>query len=109
MQLNIFINNTKYIYKSCKSNWTKEEECSFINEIESVCQIQEIEAQEIVPIQRKGGNFCRDISAKLNPAYDNGRAVEEIRKKWTKLKLNANSKVDARFRETRKTGGGYNS
>ena len=51
----------------------------------------------------------KDIAAKLNSAHGNGRAVEEIRKKWTNLKLNAKSKVDASFREARKTGGGTNT
>ena len=37
------------------------------------------------------------------------RAIEEIRKKWNNLKLVAKSKVDASFREARKTGGGSNS
>ena len=47
-----------------------------------------------------------DITAKLNSAYGNGRAVEEIRIKWTNLELNTKSKVDASFKEARKTGGG---
>ena len=51
----------------------------------------------------------RDIAAKLNSAHGNARAVEDIREKWTNLKLNAKSKVDASFREARKTGGGVNT
>ena len=51
----------------------------------------------------------RDIAAKLNSVHSNGRAVEYIRKKWTNLKLNAKSKVDASFREARNTGGGTNT
>ena len=51
----------------------------------------------------------RDIAAKLNSLHGNGRAVEDIRKKWTNLKLNAKSKVDASFWEAGKTEGGTNT
>ena len=51
----------------------------------------------------------RDIVLKLNSAYGNGRAVEDVKKKWTNLKLNAKSKIDASFREARKTRGGTNT
>ena len=51
----------------------------------------------------------RDIAAKLNSVNGNGRAVEDIFLKWTNLKLNAKSKVDASFREAKKTGRGTNT
>ena len=51
----------------------------------------------------------RDIAVKLNSVHGNGRAVEDFRKKWTNLKQNAKSKVDASFKEARRTGGGTNT
>ena len=49
----------------------------------------------------------RDIAAKLNSVHGNVRT--DFRKKWTNLKLNAKSKVDASFKEARKTGGDTNT
>ena len=60
-------------------------------------------------IKTKEEANLEDIAAKLNSVHGNGRAVEDIRKKWTNLKLNAKSKVDASFWEARKTGGGTNT
>ena len=94
--------------KSRKSNWTKEEECSLINEIESVGEILRGSGNSADKNKRRK-QIWKDIAAKLNSTHGNGRAVEEIRKKWTNLKLNAKSKVDASFREARKTGGGTNT
>ena len=94
--------------KSRKSNWTKEEECSLINEIESAGEILRGSGNSADKSKRRK-QICKDIAAKLNSAHGNGRAVEDIRKKWTNLKLNAKSKVDASLREGRKTGGGTNT
>ena len=94
--------------KSRKANWTKEEECSLINEIESAGEILRGSGNSADRNKRRK-QIWKDIAAKLNSAHGNGRAVEEIRKKWTNLKLNAKSKVDASFREARKTRGGTNT
>ena len=94
--------------KTRKTNWTREEECSLINEIESAGEIFRGSGNSAAKNKRRI-QIWRDISAKLNSIHGNGRAVEDIRKKWTNLKLNAKSKVDASFREARKTGGGTNS
>ena len=94
--------------KSRESNWTKEEECSLINDLESAGESLRGSGNSADKNKRRKQNW-KDIAAKLNSARDNGRAVEEIRKKWTNLKLNAKSKVDASFREARKTGGGTNT
>ena len=94
--------------KSRKSNWTKEEECSLINEIESAGEILRGSGNS-ADKNKRIKQIWKDIAAKLNSAHGNGRAVEDIRKKWTNLKLNAKSKVDASFREARKTGGGTNT
>ena len=93
--------------KSRKANWTREEEYSLINEIESTGDILRWSGNYADKNKRRK-QIWRDIAAKLNSIHGNGRAVEEIRKKWTNLKLNAKSKV-ASFREARKTGGGTNT
>ena len=86
--------------KPRKPNWTREEECTLINEIESAGEILRGSGNSADKNKRK---IWRNIAAKHNSAHGNGRAVEDIRKKWTNLKLNSNSKVDASFREARKT------
>ena len=86
--------------KSRKANWTRQEECSLINEIESADEILRGSGNSDDKNKRKK-QIWRDIAAKLNSVHGNGRAVEDIRKKWTNLKLNAKSKVDASFREAR--------
>ena len=94
--------------KPRKPNWTREEECTLINEIESAGEILRGSGNS-ADKNKKRKQIWRDIAAKLNSAHGNGRAVEDIRKKWTNQKLNAKSKVDASFREARKTGGGINT
>ena len=94
--------------KPRKANWTREEECSLINEIESAGDILRGSGNS-ADKNKMRKQIWRDIAAKLNSVRGNGRAGEEIRKKWANLKLNAKSKVDASFREARKTGGGTNS
>ena len=94
--------------KSRKANWTREEEYSLINEIESAGEILR-ESGNSADKNKRRKQIWRDIAAKLNSVHGNGSAVEDIRKKWTNLKLNAKSKVDASFREARKTGEGTNT
>ena len=94
--------------KSHKANWTREEEYSFINEIESAGEILRGLGNSADKYKRRK-QILRDIVAKLNSLHGNGRAVEDIRKKSTNLKLNAKSKVDASFKEARKTGWGTNT
>ena len=83
---------------ACASNHT--------DEIESAGEILRGSGNSADKNKRRK-QIWKDIAAKLNSAHGNGRAVEDIRKKWTNLKLNAKSKVDASFREVRKTGGVY--
>ena len=94
--------------KSHKANWTREEECSLMNEIESAGEILRGSGNSAEKNKRRK-QIWRYIAAKLNSVHGNARAVEDIRKKWTNLKLNAKSKVDASFREARKTGVGANT
>ena len=75
--------------KSRKANWTNEEECSHINEIKSAGEILRGSGADR---NKRRKQIWKDIAAKLNSAHGNGRAVEDIRKKWTNLKLNAKSK-----------------
>ena len=90
--------------KSRKANRTREEECSIINKIGSAGEILRSLGNSADKNKRRK-QIWRDIAAKLNSVHGNGRAVEDIRNKWTNLKLNAKSKVDASFRDARKTGG----
>ena len=94
--------------KNRKTNWTREEECSLINEIESAGEILRGSGNS-ADRKKKKKQIWRDIVGKLNSAYGNGRAVEDVKKKWTNLKLNAKSKIDASSREARKTGRGTNT
>ena len=94
--------------KSRKLNWTKEEECTLINEIDSAGEILRGSGNS-ANINKKKKQLWKDIATKVNSVYGNNRAIEDIRKKWNNLKLVAKSKVDASFREARKTGGGSNS
>ena len=95
--------------KSRKSNSIREEEYSLINEIESAGEILRGSGNSADKNKRRK-QIWRDIAAKLNSVHGNGRAIEDIRNKWTNLKLNAKLKVDVSFREARKTGrGGTNT
>ena len=91
--------------KSCKANWTREKEYSLINEFESACEILRGSGNSADKSKRKK-QIWRDIAAKLNSVHGNDKAVEYIMKKWINLKLKTKSKVDASFREARKTGRG---
>ena len=106
--LSTCINNTKPNGQIHKANWTREEECSLINKIESASEILRGSGNSANKNKRRK-QIRRDIAAKLNSVHGNGRAVEDIREKCTNLKLNAKSKVDASFREARKTGRGTNT
>ena len=59
-------------------------------------------------INKKKKQLWINILTRVNSEHGNARSVDEIRKKWTNLKLAAKSKVDSSFREARKTGGGSN-
>ena len=63
--------------KSRKANWTREEECSLINEIESAGDILRGSGNSADKNKRRK-QIWRDIAAKLNSIHGNGRAVEEI-------------------------------
>ena len=65
--------------KSHKANWTREEEYSFINEIESAGEILRGSGNSADKYKR-WKQILRDIVAKLNSLHGNGRAVEDIRK-----------------------------
>ena len=91
-----------------KQNWTKEEECTLIDEIESAGETLRGPGNSADIIKRKR-QLWKDITARVNSIYGNNRTVDDIRKKWNNVKLAAKSKVDASFREARKTGGGSNT
>ena len=65
--------------KSRKENWTKEEEYSLINEIQSTGEILRGSGNSADKNNRRK-QIWKDIATKLNSAHANGRAVEEIRK-----------------------------
>ena len=90
--------------KSSKQNWTKEEECKLISEIESAGELLRGSGNS-ADFKKKKTELWKTIAGKVNAVLGNNRGVEDIRKKWNNLK----SKVDASFRETRRTGGGSNS
>ena len=66
--------------KSRKANWTREEECSLINESESTDEILSGSGNYADKNKRRK-QIWRYIAAKLNSVHCNGRAVEDIRKK----------------------------
>ena len=68
-----------------KTNWTSEEECSLINEIESAGEILRGSGNS-ADKEKKKKQIWREIVVKLNSAYGNGRAVEDVNKKLTNLK-----------------------
>ena len=107
MLLSTCINNTETNGKTPQNKLDQEEECSLINEIESAGDILR-GSRNSTDKNKRRKQIWRDIAAKLNSIHGNGRAVEDIRKKWTNLKLNAKSKVDASLGKP-KTGGGTNS
>ena len=71
--------------KSRKANWTREEECSLINEIESAGEILRGSGNSADKNKRRK-QIWRDIATKLNSVHGNGRAVEDIRKKMDQPK-----------------------
>ena len=89
---------------SRKNNWTKEEESTLINEIESAGEILR-GSGNCADINKKKRQLWKDIAARINSVHGNHRAVDDIRKKWNNMKLTAKTKVDASFREANKTGG----
>ena len=91
-----------------KQNWTKEEECTLIDEIESAGETLRGSGNS-ADINKKKRQLWKDITARVNSIYGNNRTVDDNRKKWNNVKLAAKSKVDASFREARKTGGGSNT
>ena len=92
---------------SRRNNWTKEEESTLINEIELAGEMLRRSGNS-ADINKKKRQLWKDIATRVNSTHGNNRAVDNIRKKWNNLKLAAKTKVDASFREARKTGGGSN-
>ena len=93
---------------SRKLNWTKEEESTLINEIESAGEMLRGSGNS-ADINKKKRQLWKDIAARINSVHGSNRAVDDIRKKWNNLKLAAKTRVDASFREAKRTGGGSNS
>ena len=93
--------------KSRKQNWTKEEECTLISEIESAGELLRGSGNS-AELNKKKKELWKTIAGKVNAVHGNNRCIEDIKKKWNNLKLAAKSKVDASFRESRRTGGGSN-
>ena len=81
---------------------------TLINEIDSAGEILRGSGNS-ADINKKKKQLWKDIATKVNSVYGNNQAIGDIRKKWNNLKLVAKLKVDASFREARKTGGGSNS
>ena len=65
---------------SRKVNWTREVECSLINEIESAGEIFKGSGNSADKNKMRKQNW-RNIAAKLNSVHGNGRAVEEDMRK----------------------------
>ena len=78
--------------KSRKLNWTKEEECTLINEIDSAGEILRGSGNS-ADINKKKKQLWKDIATKVNSVYGNNRAIEDIRKKWNNLKLVASQRL----------------
>ena len=88
--------------KSRKQNWTKEEECTLISEIESAGELLRGSGNS-ADLNKKKKELWKTIAGKVNAVHGNNRCVED-----NNLKLAAKSTVDASFRESRRTGGGSN-
>ena len=76
----LLVHNTIVDGKSRKANWSKEEECCLINEIESAGEILRGSGNCADKNKRRKQDL-KNIATKLNSSYGNSRAVEEIRKK----------------------------
>ena len=94
-------------WKKCESKIGQRRRSAHINEIESAGETLRGSGNS-ADIKLKG-QLWKDITARVNSIYGNNRTVDDIRKKWNNLKLAAKSKVDASFREARKTGGSSNT
>ena len=93
--------------KTRKSNWTKEEECVLLNEIEAAGETLRGSGNS-ADINKKKKQLWKTITAKVDTVHGNNMGVEDMRKKWNNLKVTAKSKVDAcRIGEGR-TGQGNN-
>ena len=86
--------------KTRKPNWTKEEEFTLISEVESAGESLR-GSGNCADINKKKKQLWINILARVNSEHGNARSVDEIRNKWTNLKLVAKSKVDSSFREAR--------
>ena len=80
--------------KTRESDWTKEEECALINEIETAGETLRGSGNS-ADINKKKKQLWKTITAKVNAVYGNNRGVEDMRRKWNNLKVTAKSKVDA--------------
>ena len=65
---------------SRKNNWTKEEESTLINGIESAGDILRGSGNS-ADINIKKRQLWKDIATRINCVHDNKRAVDDIRKK----------------------------
>ena len=64
--------------KTRKSNWTKEEECALINEIETAGETLRGSGNS-ADINKKKKHLWKNITAKVNAVYGNNRGVEDMR------------------------------
>ena len=65
---------------SWKLNWTKEEESTLINEIESVGEILRRSGNS-AGINKKKRQLWKDIAARINSVHGSNRAVDDIKKR----------------------------
>ena len=71
---------------SRRNNWTKEEESTLINEIESAGEILR-GSGNIADINKKKRQLWKDIAAKVNSLHSNNRAVDDISQNKSRCQL----------------------
>ena len=94
--------------KTRKVNWTKEEEYTLIEAVQTAGDLLKGTGHSANLNQKKKA-LWKDMATKLNSIHGNHRDVKDLKKKWNNIKLTAKSHVDDSRREAMRTGGGQNA
>ena len=96
------------IEKLRKSNWSKEEEYTLIDAIQSAGDL--LRGTGHCPdLNEKKKLLWNDMVRKVNSIHGNNRDVKDLKKIWNNLTGAAKYHVDSSSREARQTGGGPNA
>ena len=93
--------------KSRKSNWSKEEEYTPIDAIQSAGKLLR-GTGHCADLNKKKRLMWIDMIGKVNSIHGHTKDVKDLKKKWNNLKGAAKSHVDSSRREARQIGGGPN-